>query len=254
MRSPEEVFEELEEDRASREREIRLIENVISRSQSEDEQEMLRRSLVLLTYSHLEGFCKFALSGYAAAVNALKLPCKDASFPLVALTLTKVFASLRDLNSKHPEFSALINDRDLHMLARERKFIEHFEQIVAQQVEIPDSAVDTKSNLSSLVLKRNLYQLGLRYPIVAKEGGKIDRLRNARNAIAHGDKLRKPKEVEVREYLVSAFEVMKFVQDEIFESLKTKVYQRDPTQSFSFAMTNAGLVARALGFLGITRH
>src|SRR5205814_9631400 len=59
------------------------IENVIARSQSDEEQAMLRRSLVLLTYAHLEGFCKFALMAYASAINALRLPCKDASIPLV---------------------------------------------------------------------------------------------------------------------------------------------------------------------------
>src|SRR5438067_10161708 len=44
------------------------IENVIARSQSDEEQAMLRRSLVLLTYAHLEGFCKFALMAYASAI------------------------------------------------------------------------------------------------------------------------------------------------------------------------------------------
>src|SRR5215468_891389 len=61
MRSPEEVFEDIENDRAHRQREIRLIENIASRTESESEANMLRRSLVLLTYSHFEGFCKFAL-------------------------------------------------------------------------------------------------------------------------------------------------------------------------------------------------
>src|SRR5207237_6722823 len=48
MRSPEEVFEDIENDRAHREREIRLIENIASRTESESEANMLRRSLVLL--------------------------------------------------------------------------------------------------------------------------------------------------------------------------------------------------------------
>lgn len=254
MRSAETVFEELEEDRASREKEIRLVENVIARSESEEEQEMLRRSLVLLTYAHLEGFCKFSLSVYASAVNALRIPCRDASVPLVAITLSSVLAALRDSNKKHPAFSRLINDRDLHLLAREQSFIENFEKIIARIVEIPDHAVDTKSNLSSIVLKRNLYQLGLRYPIVAKEGSKIDRLCGVRNAIAHGDKLKRPREKEVKEYLMSAFEVMKFVQDEIFAALKGKVYQRDPSRPFQPLIESSSLINRAIEFLGANRH
>jgi len=248
MRSPEDVFEELEEDRASREAEIRLIENVIARSQDDKEKTMLRRSLVLLTYAHLEGFCKFALSAYASAINALRIPCKDASIPLVALTLTKVFAALRELNSKHPDFSKIADDRELHMLARERAFLEGFEKITVRQVEIPDSVVDTKSNLSSIVLKRNLYQLGLRYPIVATHAGKIDRLLGTRNAIAHGDKLKDPKASDVKDYLQASFEVMQFVQGEVFESLKTKIYQRDATADLAFASQTGGILQRVIAY------
>jgi hypothetical protein len=251
MRSPEQVFEELEEDRASREGEIRLIENIIARSQSNEEQIMLRRSLVLLTYAHLEGFCKFALTAYASAINALRLPCKDASLPLVALSLAKIFVALRDLNSKHPEFSKIANDRELHMLARERFFLENFENITARQVEISDHVVDTKSNLSSLVLKRNLYQLGLRFPVVATHAGKIDRLLGIRNAIAHGDKLKIPKDSDVREYLQASFDVMRFVQEEVFASLRDKIYQRDP--AVDLASPASGIFQRAIDFVKSVR-
>lgn len=249
MRSPEQIYEELEDDRASREQEIRLVENIIAKSTSPAEQNMLRRSLVLLTYAHLEGFSKFSLSAYAGAVNALKLPCRDASTPLVALTLSKVLGALRDANSKHPEFSRLAEDRELHLLARERSFIENFERIILQSVVIPDHVVDTKSNLSSIVLKRNLYQLGLQYPIVSKHGGTIDRLLGVRNAIAHGDKLKNPKPREVSEYLTAAFDVMKFVQDEIFGALRQKMYQRDVSASFALPVPPVSLVSRAVDFV-----
>ena len=112
-------------------------------------------------------------------------------------------------------------------MAREREFIEGFERISLSMVEIPDSVIDMKSNLSSLVLKRNLYQLGLHYPIVQRHGSTIDRLLGVRNAIEHGDRLKEPKEGDVRDYLSAAFEIMKFVQSEIFHALSKKVYQKD---------------------------
>ena len=210
---------------------------------------MLRRSLVLLTYAHLEGFSKFALMAYAASVNALRLTCQDASIPLVALTLSNVFAALRDINSKHPEFSRLAEDRELHLLARERSFIENFERITSQRVEIPDHAVDTKSNLSSIVLKRNLYQLGLQYPIVAKHGGTIDRLLEVRNAIAHGDKLKTPKPRDIADYLATTFDVMKFVQEEIFAALQDKVYQRDASATLALPLPSASLIRRTIEYV-----
>lgn len=155
MRSPEEVFEDIEGDRALREREIRLIENIAARAKNEEEHNMLHRSLILLTYAHFEGFCKFALLAYTAAVNTLGLPCREACTPLVAATLGKVFAALRDVNSKHEEFArGLPEDRDLHLMARERIFIDRFEAILATKVELTDKLVDTKSNLNSVLLKR----------------------------------------------------------------------------------------------------
>jgi hypothetical protein len=135
------------------------------------------------------------------------------------------------------------------MLARERAFLENFESITARQVEIPDHVVDTKSNLSSLVLKRNLYQLGMRFPVVAAHAGKIDRLLGMRNAIAHGDKLKIPKDADVREYLQASFDVMRFVQEEVFESLRDKIYQRDPATDFGLALPANGIFQRAMSFV-----
>ncbi|MCW5698289.1 MAG: hypothetical protein KIT00_00415 [Rhodospirillales bacterium] len=227
MRSPEEVFEDIEGDRALREREIRLIENIAARAKNEEEHNMLHRSLILLTYAHFEGFCKFALLAYTAAVNTLGLPCREACTPLVAATLGKVFAALRDVNSKHEEFArGLPEDRDLHLMARERIFIDRFEAILATKVELTDKLVDTKSNLNSVLLKRNLYQLGLEYPVVEKHRGNIDKLLGVRNAIAHGDRLKVPTADEVQEYTSTAFEVMRFVQQEIYQALRDEAYRK----------------------------
>ena len=105
---------------------------------------MLFRSLVLLTHAHLEGFCKFALLAYTGTINAAGLLCRDASSAVVAATLGNAFAALRDLNSKHPEFSRkLPDDRELHMLWRERTFVEAYDGIIAQRVEISHPIVDT---------------------------------------------------------------------------------------------------------------
>jgi hypothetical protein len=83
MPSPDEVFQQIEADRAIREREIRLIDNAARRTRSAYERDMLFRTSVLLTYAHLEGFCKFSLSVYVSAINSLKLSCAVASYALV---------------------------------------------------------------------------------------------------------------------------------------------------------------------------
>ena len=169
MRSPDEIFQDLENDRLQREAELRLLENIAARAAVDGERNMLLRSHVLLTYAHLEGFCKFALLAYTGAINALGLTCREASTALVAVTLASVFAALRNINSKHPEFSRkLPQDTELHLLWRERVFVESYDNMLGERIEIPDRVVDTKANLNSTILKRNLYQLGLDYPMVEK--------------------------------------------------------------------------------------
>ena len=82
MSSPEEIFRQIQNDRAVREREVRLIGNSARRATNEAERDMLFRTAVVLTYAHLEGFCRFALMAYVSAVNSMKLSCSEASFAL----------------------------------------------------------------------------------------------------------------------------------------------------------------------------
>jgi hypothetical protein len=227
MRSPDDIFQDLEADRLQREKEVRLIENIAARTEVEIERNMLFRSLVLLTYAHLEGFCKFALLAYAGAINALALPCREASPSVLAASLGDVFAALRNPNSKAPEFrNGLPSDQELHMLWRERTFVEAYESILGRKVEIPDRVIDTKANLNAMILKRNLYQLGLDYPQVDQHRGVIDRLLGVRNAIAHGDALRVPDADQIREYTTATFEVMQFVQSAVFAALREGAFRR----------------------------
>lgn len=230
MRSPEEVFEDIERDRALRKREIRLIENIAASTENEEEQNTLYRSLILLTYAHFEGFCKFALLAYTSAVNALEIPCRDACTPLVAATLSKVLAALRDVNRKHKEFD-LPDDPDLHLLARERTFIDKFDKIVAAKVDLSDHLVETKSNLNSVMLKRALYKVGLDYPVVEAHQGSINKLLGVRNQIAHGDALKVPTSDEVKNYTSTAFDVMSFVQQEVYRALRDETYRKRGEQA-----------------------
>jgi hypothetical protein len=104
-----------------------------------------------------------------------------------------------------------------------------------KHVEIPDRLIDTKSNLSSVQLKRMLYVLGLSYPVVEQHRGNIDMLLGVRNAIAHGDVLKVPTDRDVQNYTSAAFEVMRFVQHEIYNALREERYRRapgdDPTEA-----------------------
>lgn len=228
MRSTDDVFRDIETDRAGREGEVRLIERYLREAEAEQEQKTLRRSLVLLAYAHLEGFCKFALTAYASAINSMKLKCDQASVPLVAASLGEVFSALRNEQKKHELFrNALKEDVNVHRIAREQTFVGSYEDYISNStVEIHDRMIDTKSNLSSVILKRNLFMLGLPYPFVDEFRGSMDRLLGVRNAIAHGDALLDPKPELVEEYLGTVLALMQAIQERIVEALVQKVYLR----------------------------
>jgi hypothetical protein len=224
---PDDVFRQMENDRSTREGEIRLVGNIARRTSNEAERNMLFRTSVLLTYSHLEGFCKFALTAYLSAINALNLSIEEASSAVVAASMTEIFAALRHPQTKHEFFAnALPDDAKLHLVARERQFIENFQAAMQRTVRLPDDLIDTESNLKPIVLMKNLYKLGLDYNSVSAHSGSVNKLLNVRNAIAHGDTLRIPKEEEIDNYVATTFGVMSFVQREIHAALRSEIFRK----------------------------
>ncbi|WP_332302529.1 MAE_28990/MAE_18760 family HEPN-like nuclease [Rhizobium sp. GR12] len=225
MPSALDVHAELEADRASREAEIRLIEQMHDSSDNEDDQVRLRRIIVMLTYAHLEGFCRFALTAYASTINGMGLTCSTASPAIAAAGLSNVFGALRDSQRKHDVFrKALPNDTALHLSAREQQFVVDYETISKINVQIPDKLIDMKSNVDTDILKKLLFQLGLDFESVETHRSVLNRLLGTRNAIAHGDRLKEPKKEQVAEYLVAARSIMAFIQDEVFNALKNDTF------------------------------
>lgn len=226
MNSPDDVFRQIESDRSVRESEIRLVGNIARRTPNETERNMLFRTSVLLTYSHLEGFCRFALSAYLSAINAMSLSSKDASLAIVAASMSEIFAALRHPQTKHEFFgNALPDDTKLHLVAREREFIENFQAAMLRPVKLPDDLIDTESNLKPIVLMKNLFKLGLDYKLVEPHRATVNKLLGVRNAIAHGDSLKVPKEEEIDDYVATTFGVMSFVQREVYTALKEGTFR-----------------------------
>lgn len=226
MRSPSDVYADLEGDRRAREAEIALIEKLIPDLDVGD-QDSLKRSLVLLIYSHVEGYCKFALLTYVQWINSAGLKCGQVTYPLVAASLSKVFSALRDPNSKHDFFRTILPmDASLHLSARDQAFVEKYDLVISHSVEIPDKVVDTKSNVNAEVLMKILFQLGMDYREVAPHSGNLNKLLGIRNAIAHGDRLKVPREEEIADFKATAGAVMSFLQEGVYSALQGATYLR----------------------------
>lgn len=228
MSLPEDISEEIEADRLERESELRLIDGFLAAAGSEAEQRMLRRTLVLLNYAHLEGFVRFALSAYQRAVNAEKIKFREASIPVGAASAADIFGALRDDQKKHDIFRRdLPDDQALHRIARQQRFVEEYEgKIGDTAIAIPDRVVNTESSLSSAILRRNLFVLGLPLACAEKYASEIDKMMHIRHAIAHGDRLKeaKPEMIEAQREAVAA--IMSELRDVIVTAVATKAYQR----------------------------
>lgn len=204
MPSAAEVHAELEADRESRETEIRLIEQIHDSTENEPDRVRYRRILVMMAYAHLEGFCRFSLMTYASAINSMQLSCASVTPAIAAAGLSDVFGALRDSQRKHDAFrKSLPDDTTLHLNAREQRFIVDYEEISQITVQIPDKVIDTKSNVDTAILKKLLFQLGLDFERVEPHRSALNRLLGTRNAIAHGDRLKQPKEEDVAEFLTA---------------------------------------------------
>lgn len=168
--------------------ELKLLKN-LSSNLAEDKADIYRRSLVVFLYAHFEGFFQFALTHYIETINEQNIPCSQANTHLISATLNSVFKALRDDNAKCEYFkNDAPDDTKLHRFYRENQFLENSSDIFSKYVQIQTTAIDLESNLSPVVVKKNLYKLGLPYHLDREVEGHLLRLKNIRNKIAHGER------------------------------------------------------------------
>ena len=207
--------------------EMRFFHNLCEDISTQDKKEKFRRALVLLLYSHFEGYCKFALTLYVSAVNNSGLLCNQVNSAIVAATLHDVFLTLRDSARKAPEFrNSLPEDSKLHRFAFEREFIERTEEIMSRPVAIPEEAVNTGSNLKPIVLRKNLFRLGLPCDQFAIYDASINKLLEIRNKIAHGESKTGVKQEVYEGLREGAFRIMTGITTGITQAIDEKWFLR----------------------------
>lgn len=217
---------ELEQDKAWRLDELRFLQNQ-SQALNDDERRRYRRSLILILYSHFEGFCKFSFLHYIKVLNSSGVTCGEASSALAAATLALAFHGLRDTQRKNDLYDQrLPDDTTLHRFAREREFLEKLKDFESTGLSIPDEVVDTEANLKPSVLKAALFRLGLDPSQFDDIYADIGKLVGLRNNIAHGATKSGIDEGLYASYERAALRVMDKVADDIMGALKTKAYLR----------------------------
>lgn len=223
------LWAEMEAEQAWRQAEVRFFQNQLLHISSEAEKDKFRRALILLLYSHFEGFSRFAFALYVNAINREGIRCLDANYAIAAASLSKVFAALRDPNTKCEEFRRqLPDDGKLHQFARDREFVEKFDGFGTRVINIPDTLIDTKSNLKPIVLRTILYRLGFPHDQFESIEGKIHHLLNYRNGIAHGDSKEGIPSAKYAEIRDAAYHIMEEIKSGVMKALQERRYLKTP--------------------------
>ena len=153
----------------------------------EDLQGLLRNAMVLMLYAYFEGFCKKIFEIYVIYLNRKKEKVECVKSPLAAASIAKEFDLLEDSRHAPEGYGIDYNENGrLMRYARRIEFTEQFRKLMEKTVSIPESILNTESNLRPEVLNRILFNLALDYKVEDQERGYLNKLVNYRNNIAHG--------------------------------------------------------------------
>jgi hypothetical protein len=222
------VRAELEDELTWRLDELKFFKNRLSDIHRDDDRKRYRRALVVMLYSHFEGFWKAAFVIYAKAVNRTGIRCKDASEALVASAFADVFEALADGNRKSDYFRrSAPDDSQLHRFSRHQEFVGLVDDFVRQVVAIElENAVDTESNLKPVVIRKNLFRLGFQHDAFSAHEGTVNRLLETRNQIAHGATRSGLSQSQYEPLEQAVIHVMQTVVLFIYEALTQERYMR----------------------------
>lgn len=184
-----------------------------------------RKSLVLILYSHMEGFIKIALLTYIQFINQLSIKRCDVKTGLMVAGMHKEFIAYENLDRKCKIFGrALPDDPNLHKLYRRVDFLESIDSFKDEVLIIEDQVIDTESNLWYIVLQKNLFKIGLPIDIFESHRDGIDALVNRRNSIAHGSSRGGVDNQEYSRWETIVLDIMSDVVRLLYTQTNTKAY------------------------------
>lgn len=223
----EELRTAMESELAWRQEELAFLKNQLSNIQDEVQQDKYRKSLVLMLYSHFEGFVKICLLSYIQYVNSLHLKRENFNEKLIASSMNREFNAYDNNDEKCNIFKKrLPEDKRLHRFHRRVNLLEELEEFKQSDLLIPDETIDTESNLWYIVLQKNLYKVGLPIDLFDDLSSDIDALVNRRNSIAHGTERAGVKDNEYLKWETKIYRVMEEIIRCIYHEVCHEKYLR----------------------------
>lgn len=223
------VRAQIEEEITWRSDEIRFLKNQLSNIYRENEREKFRKALVVMLYSHYEGFCKTLFLIYINEINLNGIGRSEANSYIVTASLEDAFKAYDSRDKKNKFFKRqLPDDEKLHRFSRQVDFIDSMHDLLSEKVYIPEEIIDTESNLKPVVLRKLLFRLGFKYDIFNSYEGQIDHLLNKRNNIAHGSEKDGIKEEEYNDIEKATFTVIEELKKLVINALENKEFLKVP--------------------------
>lgn len=217
---------ELEAELTWREDEIRFFRNQLANIAGYSRKMQYRRALVVMLYAHYEGFCKFALEQYVKSINKAALKCGDVTAAVVAGSWRAIFQAIESGDQKAKVFKdQLPNDEKLHRFARRREFVERLVDLQECTAAIPDDTIDTESNLWPVVMRKNLYLVGLDHESFSQHDGTISQLMRRRNNISHGLEKDGIRGLDYESLERAVFAIMEDLMDLVMEAITDEKYK-----------------------------
>ena len=206
---PIEVRAQMEEEFSWRKQEMIFFKNILNEIEKDDKKDKYRKSLVVMLYSHFEGFCKTILLIYVDYINSLNLKRKEVNEHLRAASMNNIFNSYDNLDRKCDTFRRTMpDDKVIHKEFRKIDFILQFNDFLEEINKLEDNIINTESNLKFAILQKNLYRLGIDYNQFKPFERNINELVNLRNSIAHGSEKMGIGERKYNELENSVFNIM----------------------------------------------
>lgn len=206
------IIAQIESDLNWRLLELRTLRRAHDAAGTADEQDTVRKSLVVMLYAHLEGFTVTALSTYLAAVNKERVARRDLCLPLAATSMEPLMEAINSGDEAGAHFGWPIPWKkpgmELRRLLRSAEFLDRFSQFETEEVLLPLDYVDAQSNLKPNVLRLLLYRLGLQYALVDTYEALLHNLLKRRNEIAHGANVSPIRMIDYDPMEVSVFALM----------------------------------------------
>ena len=214
----------LETELAWRQEELAFFKNQLNEVEEINKNKYIK-SLVLILYSHMEGYIKIGLQTYIQYINSQGLNRRDVNTGLMVASMHKEFIAYENMERKSEFFrKALPDDTRLHRLYRRVDFMEKMENFKEQELVIDDQIIDTESNLWYIVLQKNLYKIGLPVDLFDDYRSDIDALVNRRNSIAHGNFKSGVTDIEFSNWERKVSEILEGITRLLYDYARNKRY------------------------------